>query len=184
MISHDHTDEIMENCSLKTVLRYALGCDIGKLVFTDTEFFREINFTKIFVKLVSRKKCAMPRDFICFISGNLVLVNCTFAAFFHKSQNEHTKCDILWSIYFNFFEQLLEYPILFYKYYTTLSGKYNSNFYVGRYMSLAKCTFFLPAINIEKVLHPKIFWTPGRSKTYLTLYVPKTFTKHLRIFPV
>ena len=56
MISHDHTDEIMENCSLKTVLRYALGCDIGKLVFTDTEFFREINFTKIFVKLVSRKK--------------------------------------------------------------------------------------------------------------------------------
>ena len=32
MISHDHTDEIMENCSLKTVLRYALGRNIGKLI--------------------------------------------------------------------------------------------------------------------------------------------------------
>ena len=42
----------------------------------------------------------------------------------------------------------------------------------------------MAAINIEKVLCRKIFWTPGRSKTYLTLYVPKTFTKHLRIFPV
>ena len=44
---------------------------------------RRVSFT--IQKCVISKKNDMPRDFICFISGNLVLVNCTFAAFFHKS---------------------------------------------------------------------------------------------------